>query len=174
MTPDQPTARRIAKAAWELCEAEDWHGAVRLFEEAVPLLDDAHWSTQEILGEYALALSRVGRLKEQVVALTDALNSAIRVDGPLALPAAIARHFLIEALFRQDRIAEAKHVLAGWPDKIPEGRWLLNFTAAMLALAEHDQVEFEKRCDKVWETAPNGKWETIDDLKAAIRAEMRT
>lgn len=174
MSPDQPKARTIAKAAWANCEAEEWAAAVEKYEEALPLLDHSHWHTQEILGEYALALYKVGRFEDQVAALNGALESAISVDGPLSLAAGIARHFLVDALFRQNRLSEAKETLAHWPDAEIEKPWLLNFSAALLALKEGDQSQFEYRCKKVLESAPDGKWQSIDDLKTALLAEVRT
>jgi len=169
---DSNKAKTIASEAWKLCESEDWEAAILKYEESTSFLDPDHWHSQDIYGEYAMALGKVGKQDQAEIPLRKALGSAIRTSGNEALGTTIARYFLAQNLAHRKKIEEANEVISHWLNQDIDGKWLLNYMGAVLAAMQGNVGTMKEMATNAFNQAPNGKWTSVEEVVEYIENEL--
>lgn len=172
MVTNQPKALALAAKAWDLCERGEWLAAITKYEEAAKFINPSHSRSQDIFGEFAMALGKAGRTDEATIQLRKALDSAELVDGPRCVGANVARYFLADNLLRRNQLSEARGVVGEWPNVEFEGKWLMNYMAATICYAAGDRAGMLEQASIALRDGPAGKWSSIDEIEELITQEL--
>ena len=160
----QEKAQRLALEGFDLLGKGELRESESRYLASIELVDPSHWSTQDIHGEFALVLKKLGKKSEALEQLQLALTSALLSGDRNSNGVTLATYFLADY---QIELGEVQAALNSIENLITEDcklKWLIYFIASKAHYSHGNMGLFEKYAEHVLITAPEGKFKDITDI----------